>query len=596
MVSENIIEEIRQRADIVDVISTYINVIKKGNSFVAVCPFHNDKNPSLQISRSKQIYKCFSCGAGGNVFTFVQDFEKISFIEAVRKVASIIGFEHSELNEPVRKVNDETKDVLFALNNACELYSYVLNTQEGIQASEYLKKRNIEDDMIEYFSLGYCPSDGESSIKLLRGKNISIEALDKAGIIQRNNNVFVDRFKGRLIFPLFNEYKECIGFSARRIVDNDEAKYVNSINSVVFNKSKVLYNYQNALKEAKKEGYVYITEGFMDVFSLYKVGIKSSVAIMGTAFTEYHAKMIKKLNVEARLCLDGDDPGQHGILNMIPLLQKEGIKFKVVNYKDCTLDPDEILQKYGPDVLRKFLNRLISHDEFIFQYHLKRNDVSTSEGKRVFSNLIIDHLKNENDFVNREIMLKRLSDITSISVDSYLRMLGSISHDNQEEIYQSSDIHDDTSTNTANKYQRVQDKIIKLMLNYESAIEDFNNGNNYFNDKLYDDLANYIVDYYSINKKMKISDFITYLSKIDNDNSKLLLRKVIESQDLNETDPNYSKELMNEFLKELAKENDKSNIKKKISDPFNGLTNEEKALELQKYLERRGKKNGIKEK
>ena len=205
MVSENIIEEIRQRADIVDVISTYINVIKKGNSFVAVCPFHNDKNPSLQISRSKQIYKCFSWGAGGNVFTFVQDFEKISFIEAVRKVASIIGLEHSELNEPVRKVNDETKDVLFALNNACDLYSYVLNTQEGNQASEYLKKRNIEEDMIEYFSLGYCPSDGESSIKLLRGKNISIEAFDKAGIIQRNNNVFVDRFKGRLIFPLFNE-------------------------------------------------------------------------------------------------------------------------------------------------------------------------------------------------------------------------------------------------------------------------------------------------------------------------------------------------------------------------------------------------------
>ena len=134
------------------------------------------------------------------------------------------------------------------------------------------------------------------------------------------------------------------------------------------------------------------------------------------------------------------------------------------------------------------------------------------------------------------------------------------------------------------------------MLNYESAIEDFNNGNNYFNDKLYDDLANYIVDYYSINKNMKISDFITYLSKIDNDNSKLLLRKVIESQDLNETDASYSKELMNEFLKELAKENDKSSIKKKISDPFNGLTNEEKALELQKYLERRGKKNGIKEK
>ena len=282
---------------------------------------------------------------------------------------------------------------------------------------------------------------------------------------------------------------------------------------------------------------------------------------------------------------------------MIPLLKKEGIKFKVVNYKDSTLDPDDILQKYGPEVLRKFLNRLISHDDFIFQYHLKRNDVTTSEGKRVFSNLIIEHLKNENDYVNREIMLKKLSDITSISIDSYLRMLGSISQEKQKEvIYDSSDIQDEKFSKIANGHETVQHKIIKLMLNYEEAIQVFSEGNNYFNDKVYDDLANYIIDYYSLHKSMKISDFITYLSKIDNNNSRLLLSKVISCQDLNETDLGYSKKLMSEYLNKLSIENDKSNIKKKISDPFNGLTNQEKALEVQKYLERRGKKNGSKEK
>ena len=587
MISQDIIEEIRQRADIVDVISTYINVIKKGNSYVAVCPFHNDKNPSLQISRTKQIYKCFSCSAGGNVFTFVQDFEKISFLDAVRKVASIIGYENKELDKPTRVVSDETKDVLFALKSANEFYSYVLNTQEGSSCLDYLKNRNIEDEMIEYFQLGFSPVDGESSIKMLRAKNISIEALDKAGIIQRNNNQFIDRFKGRLIFPLFNEFGDVVGYSARRIVDNDEAKYVNSTNTIVFNKSKILYNYQNASKEAKKAGYVYITEGFMDVFSLYKVGIKSSVAIMGTAFTEHHAKLIKKLNVEARLCLDGDDPGQHGILQMIPLLVKEGVSVKVVNYKDCKLDPDEILQKYGKDNLFKFLNRLISKEEFIFAYYLKRTDISTLEGKKDFANQIINYLKEERDPVVREITLKKLSDLTQVSVDSYNRILSSFSEITEEEVIETSPVRN--TVVVTSRYQKIQQEIIRLMLNYQEAIEDYDHGRERFIDKIYDDLACYIIDYYLINKNIDISNFITFLSQTNDPNYKELMEKVMNTQDIDIEVPEYTNGLMKEYLDILSRENKKNEIYSKLNDPFNGKSVEEQAQLLQGYANSRRK-------
>ena len=561
MISQEIIEEIRQKADIVDVISNYINVIKKGNSFIAVCPFHNDKNPSLQISRAKQIYKCFSCGAGGNVFTFVQEYEKISFLEAVKKVANIIGYENKALEAPSRQVNEDTKQVLEALNKANEIYTYILKTNEGEKALDYLKKRNISLQMSEYFSLGYCPSDGEMSIKLLRSNNISIETLDKAGLINRNKDRFLDHFKGRLTFAIFNEYNEVIGFSARRIIDSDEAKYVNSTNSLVFNKSKVLYNYQNALKEAKKEGYVYVTEGFMDVFSLYQAGIKSSVALMGTAFTIDHAKMLKKLNVEVRLCLDGDEAGQNGMIKMIDILDKENIKYRVVNYKECKLDPDEILQKYGVDNLKKFLNRLISREEFIISYYLKKFDINSVEGKRNFVNQVMKYMTNLNDELDQEIVLKQISQLTNISYDSFKKVL-----DNKKEI--SLDSQENSSylqtSNSKKKCESVKDKIIRLLLNYSQAIEDYKNGNYYFYDELYDNLVNYMIDCYEVNHNLDSSELITFISSKDDELSKRLVNKIVGIIDLTNDDPPYSSTLLREYLDKLNKEIERAKRKENL--------------------------------
>lgn len=590
MVSQEIIEEIRQKADIVQIISSYINVIKKGNSYVAVCPFHNDKNPSLQISQSKQIFKCFSCGKGGNVFTFVQDYEKITFLDAVKKVANLIGFHSDELEKQNRFVNENAKLVLSALKEANQLYSFTLKTDAGKKGYEYLKKRNISDEMSNYFSLGYCPEDGEISIKFLRAKNISIEDLDKAGIISRDNNRFVDRFRGRLIFPLYNEYNEVVGFSARRIVDNDEAKYVNSINNDVFNKSKVLYNYQNALNEAKNAGYVYVTEGFMDVFSLYQVGIKSAVALMGTAFTLNHAKLLKHLNCEVRLCLDGDEAGQHGMLAMIDILDKEKIKYRIVNYKDCQLDPDEILQKYGEKVLAKFLNRLFTRDDFVFQYYSKKYDLKTSEGKRDFSNQILLFTRKIENPIDREIILKKLSDLTGISYQSYSSIVENQIKDDQKNKDVETEVEEVVKPNkkVLTRLDKVQDEILRLMINSDQAIEEFNRDNNYFYDNICSLLGDYIIDCYSREKKFDSSELITILSQKDDQNSKNTLNKLIDLQEIN-SGINYSSKLMEQYLKILKKETSKMEREKIIANAEKEKSVEEQALIIQKELEKRRK-------
>lgn len=585
MISPEIIEEIRQKANIVDVISSYIEVIKKGNSYLAVCPFHNDKNPSLHISTSKQIFKCFSCGKGGNVFTFVQDYEKIPFIDAVRKVANLIGFHSDELDKTVRAVDNSTKQVLSALKEASVLYSFTLKTNQGTKGAEYLKKRNISEDMSDYFSLGYCPEDGESSIKILRAKNISIESLDKAGIVVRENNRFLDRFKGRVIFPLFNEYDEVVGFSARRINDSDEAKYVNSINTDVFNKSKVLYNYQNALKEAHEAGYVYVTEGFMDVFALYQSGIKSSVALMGTAFTKEHAKLLKKLNVEVRLCLDGDEAGQHGMLKMLDILESEKIKYRIVNYKDCLLDPDEILQKYGSEVLKKFSSRLFERDDFVFQYYLKKYDLKTSDGKRDFSNQLVDYASKLKNPIDREILLKKISEKTGISYESYVKITNQLEVNTEKEITKKNNekvsipVNPVENKKSITKLQRCEDKIISLLLNYPDAIYHYRQGNNYFIDEIYSAIADYIIDNYELNNnQFDVSKLITTLSQKDDDISKKALDKIVELQDI---DPRqgYSDKLLDESISAMKEIIDKETLNERLK----GKSPQEQAQIIQTF-------------
>jgi DNA primase len=550
MIPREVLDEIQERANIIDVISNYIKVVRKGDNAVAVCPFHSDKHPSMNISASKRIYKCFACGAGGNVFNFVAEYEKIPFMDAVRKVANQIGFSSKALEKEERVVNPVNKKLLDIIKDANEIYNYTLKTNAAENAQNYLNKRNISLEMQEYFSLGYA-LPGETTINLLRNKGYSIEELDKAGIILRSGTDFLDRYANRITFPIYNEFNEVVAFSARRINDNDNPKYLLTPTSDIFNKSEILYNYQNAAREAKRVGYIYLCEGFMDVFAMYQAGEKAAVALMGVALTKENAKKIKRLGVEVRLCLDGDNAGQEGQLNMIERLEEERISYRVVNYKDSTLDPDDILQKYGPEILSKFLNRLISKEEFLINFFAKRFDIKSPQGKKDFVKALIPYANQISSEVDRNFFAKQISEITGLDEKIFLSQL------NKTVSYEQIDfntLRENTGAiKSLKRLEKVQNEVFYQMLSSPKAVEDFvKKGNNRFLDKQLDYLSNYVIDLYDQNKVIDASSLITLLSEAGERQNADLIKKITAI--ISENHIPYDEKAMEQYLDILREE------------------------------------------
>ena len=563
MITREVLDDILSKTDIVPVISNYINVIKRGNDYVAVCPFHNDKNPSMSISTSKQIYKCFACGAGGNAFTFVQNFEKIPYLEAVKKVASLINYSSTELNFNERKIDEATKIRYKALDDAKNFYHYVLSTALGENGKKYFQERNISEEMIDYFSLGFSPSNGELTIKQLRGKNNDINVLDEVGISLHEKGIFTDRYHNRVIFPLTNEYGNTIGFSARKIDLSSEAKYVNTPSTILFNKSNVLYNYHNAKNESKREGYCYVVEGFMDVFSLYRSDIKACVALMGTAFTKYHAKMLKRLNVEIRLCLDGDEAGQHGMMKMCKILDEAQINYQIVDYNNDLRDPDEIFNQDGKDKLFQIANTLISKNDFIVKYLSKHYDLNSIDGKR---NFVKESVQNVyfTDALEKEAFIKEISSLTRISSNTLKNAFTNNNKDEDVII-----VKNDISKKHFSRISNIQRQLIHFMLNSrEARIQIKRCDINPFIDEDYMMIANFIDEVRSETENFTLNDVINTIQLMNGDQKYIRIISDIESKKNNQE---YDEETFLQMIEMLKRE-----LKKKEAiELFN-----QKALEL----------------
>lgn len=585
MIPKEIVNEILQKADIVQVISSYITVSKKGNSLRAVCPFHNDTNPSMHISQTKQIFHCFACDTGGNAFTFVQKYEKISFQEAVKKVASLINFDSPLLKTQTRTIDDNTKNTLKVLNDARELYHYVLSTNAGEKGKNYLIERNISNEMIDYFSLGFSPENGELTIKQLRSKDNSVESLENAGILLRNNNNFTDRFRNRIIFPIFNEYSEVVGFSARIIDKSSDAKYVNTPSTDLFNKSNLLYNYQNAKNEAKNAGYCYVVEGFMDVFSLYRIGIKSVVALMGTAFTNYHAKLLKKLGVEIRLCLDGDEAGKHGMARMCLMLDKMMINYQIVDYENDLRDPDEIYNQDGPVSLNKRVNTLVKKDTFLIKYLLTKYDVKTIDGKKEFINALSKTLTFDDD-IEYEAIIKEISAITSISSSAL-----------KQKIRNGENINFDTKPIKQKKFEKnkaikQQRELIFYLLKNNKTREIINKYNfNPFISEKYMLISNYIEEAYCENPNSTFQDIISLIQQMNGSDS-LDTKKENKTQELiseitniqeDDNHPEFDEIIIDEIMENIKGVIDKIQQKELYDHISRELDEVEKAKILDKF-------------
>ncbi len=518
-------EEILNSASIVDVISSFnVHIEKRGKNFVALCPFHDDKHPSMYISPEKKVWKCFSCGEGGNTISFVSKFKKISYEEAAREVAVIIGFKDPRLAQPVfkKKVDASLERLIVTINDLQKYYVYALSIPEGEKARTYLANRGISPEQIIKYGIGYSPIDGATTVKYLQAKGHSLKSIEDIGITLARTGVTSDHNAGRLIFPLFDSNGQVVGFSARQLEKDGTSKYINSPETPLFHKSSILYNYHNVVLGSKRDGYCYVLEGFMDVMSLERAGIKNAVALMGTALTNEQIALLKRLNCEIRVCLDGDAPGQSAMMKMLPLLKKSLINFKLVDYEGDLRDPDDLFEEEGPQALKKRMENLVDPFDFQLSYFLHCKKLSDPSEKNKVISASLPFLLALKPGIELENYLIKLSKATGYEVDAIretLRKSQTNRNDNVDISYYLEDKVYHSQTNEKpylKKLDEAEKTILYFMLNEDSAIRFFETQIGSFYNEIYESLANYILDYKDSHPNEKI-DISYLLSDIEKD-------------------------------------------------------------------------------
>lgn len=420
MYNQDLVEAVLKHADIVQVISAYIPVEKKGRNYVALCPFHDDKNPSMQISTEKQIFKCFVCGTGGNAISFVEKYEKIPFAAALRKVAKICNYDDPRLVEdaPKAPVNPALTKLYDCINDLQNYYRYALSIPEGEEARQYLVGRDLDAATQEKYGIGYAPKDGQLTVKFLQAKGHSLKSIDDIGIALAHGETTSDHNAGRVIFPLRDAKGQVVGFSARRIKDDGTSKYVNSPETQLFHKGNVLYNYHNVVDSARRDGYCYVLEGFMDVMALDKAGIPNAVALMGTALTPQQVQMLKRLRCEIRMCLDGDGPGQAAMMKAASLLAKSGVRCRFVDYQGDLRDPDDIIRQDGAEALKAKMERLIEPIDFQLAYYTHSRKLETAEERKKVLMAFLPYLRERPAGIEFEDMLVKIADATGYQAEA----------------------------------------------------------------------------------------------------------------------------------------------------------------------------------
>ena len=464
-ISEATIEQIRTTADIVDVISRYIELKKKGRNFFGLCPFHGEKTPSFSVNPEKQIYKCFGCGEGGGTINFIMGIDKLNFIEATKKLGQMYNIQIDSINNNSRSSN--LKSQLLEINlNTAKFYQKQIHSNMGMKIKEYLYKRDFDDKIIDDFSLGYSFNKPNQLLKYLQQMNFKSEALKKSGLFFENDKGYFDRFRGRLIFPINNKNGEIIGFAGRIIKKNDNiAKYINSPETPIYNKSKIFYGLDKSSEFIKKEDSVIIVEGYFDLMQLVKNGIKNVVAISGTSFTDMHASIIKQYTKNIYIAFDGDTAGKKAAIRTGYILLKNSIDSKIIEIPE-NHDPDDWVKSKGPNIFLDSLNSAIHTINFHYNLFNKNEDKSINN----FIEESINEITYINEPIFRELSAKRLSDITKVSEENIIITLNNIV---KKRIRFKSNITSIDDQENHKKSTFLEDDLIRLCLNKEKIIREF---------------------------------------------------------------------------------------------------------------------------
>lgn len=571
MIRQEDINHIRSNVDIIDIISSYIPLTPKGRNYFGVCPFHDDHKPSMSVSKEKQIYTCFSCGATGNVFKFVMDYENVSFPESVNIVAQKAG-----LNFHVKTLADKPliHQELFDIYDLCaKVYQNNINTTAGREAKEYLKSREISEEAIKEFGIGLATTKRDIITKLLKSKNFQEKDMLRSGIVIQDDKGLRDIYYNRIMFPIWDTSGKVVGFSGRVYHGETNYKYINTRETEIFKKGDLLYNYHRAKEYARKNNTVIIMEGQLDVIRAYSVGIKNVIGTMGTAITKKHALLIKRLARDVILCFDGDQAGAKATMSCIKELQEVNIMPKIVRLEN-NMDPDEYIKKYGKEGFQAKLDNPMNVMDFKLSYYKKDKDFNNTVDVGNYVRDMMVELSAIDDEILRELTLKKISEESKLDLEFLRNQL-------QEETKKTQQVEKKEEVNVIvkpevkqTKYEKAQLYLVYYMLKSKEVIAMYDKKITYMPTEKYRFLAREINHFYETYHFINEADFITYIS----DNKKMMevIGEVLslhlkenytmeEIEDYIRTIRDYNIKVETERLKKLMREETDSMKKAEIA-------------------------------
>lgn len=430
------IEEIRNATDIVDMIGSFVPLKKRGKNYIGLCPFHTEKTASFNVSPERQMYHCFGCGVGGNAVTFLMEYEKISFVEAIRSLADKAGIFIPKSSRDQEEIASE-QEQLYEVSREAGLFYYkcLSETTEGKFALEYFHHRGFSDETIKTFGLGYSPNSWEALIDHAIEKKFPIELLEKAGLVRRRDDrSYHDYFRGRAMFPVFSTTGRVIGFGARKLYEDDPlGKYINSPETLIYNKSKILYGIYNTKDAIREKDSVILVEGYVDLISVYQAGVRNVVASSGTALTQEQIQLISRYTKKIIIVYDADSAGSKAALRGVNLILENDLDVRIVSLPNGE-DPDSFVRSKGGKAFGSLVENSISFIDFIAQSYEREGKLQTPEGQSQTVRAIVQTIAKMKDELKRNFYIRQVAEKYRLYESTLLRELEKIIGESQRTI------------------------------------------------------------------------------------------------------------------------------------------------------------------
>ncbi|MEC0369909.1 DNA primase [Paenibacillus chibensis] len=576
-IPEKVIDAVLEQHDIVDTVSRYVHLTKQGKYMKGLCPFHSEKTPSFTVTPDRQIFYCYGCGKGGNAIKFRMEIEGLSFPEAVKVMA-----EESHIAVPegqgavVNPPNPERERLLQAYEWTAKFYHFLLkNTEHGKAAMDYLRSRGFNDKVIDQFQIGFAPDRWDTLVQFLTKRSFDLHEMEKGGLLtkRQDSEDFLDRFRGRIMFPIHDRNGKIIAF-AGRILGDGQPKYLNSPESKLFNKSRILYNLHQAKPSIRKLRQIVLFEGYGDVISAWEAGVQNGVATMGTSLTESHAALMKTMADEVVICYDGDRAGQAAAMKSIPLLEGVGLSVRISVLIEG-LDPDEFIRKYGADRFnRQMIDGAVSTTKFKLIYLKKNHILLEEEGKIAYTKEVLPIIAALPSSTEREVYLKELASELQLSFESLKQDCNEIRQSMQKNM-PDGDNNDKRWNNGRHKkgqvaaptllpaYHTGERRLLAMMLqDAEAASYVEKRLGDAFNIDDHAAIAAYLYAYYAQGKPPDISRF---MSSLHDDR----LEKTVSSISMMDTPPEWNVQELDDCIREVQKVPQKRQIDKKKEEMIN---------------------------